>query len=107
MNKYLQDLRLLRIAMFCFVLVLAVISRFAGDEIIVSGWKMVPTLIAPALAPIMFFVVWLDVLMSWVFKFDATEAEKHRFNRIITIDIVMVVILTASWFGYFSRLVSG
>jgi hypothetical protein len=106
MKKYIQELRLLRIVMICFTLVLAILSRFAGDEVIYSGWKIIPTLIAPALAPIMFFVIWLDVLMSWVFSIDAAQGEKSRFRRIMVTDIVLIVILTASWFGYFGRLVS-
>jgi len=106
MKKFIQELRLLRVVMICFTLVLAILSRFAGDEVIYSGWKIIPTLIAPALAPIMFFVIWLDVLMSWVFSIDAEKGEKSRFGRIVVADIVQVIILTASWFGYFSRLVS-
>jgi hypothetical protein len=105
MKKYIEDLRLLRIVLICFTLTLAVISRFAGDEIIFSGWKMIPTLIAPALAPIVFFVIWLDFLMSWVFRIDAADVERSRLGRIMVIDLVLVVILTASWFGYFARLV--
>jgi len=106
MKKYIQELRLLRVAMICFTLALAILSRFAGDEVYYSGWKIIPTLIAPALAPILFFVIWLDVLMSWVFSIDAENVEKSRFGRIVVTDIVLVIILTASWFGYFSRLVS-
>lgn len=106
MKKYIQELRLLRIVMICFTLVLAVLSRFAGDEVVYSGWRIIPTLIAPALAPIMFFVIWLDVLMSWVFSIDAGKEEKSRFGRIVVTDVILVVVLTASWFGYFSRLVS-
>ena len=106
MKKYIQELRLLRVVMICFTLALVILSRFAGDEIIYSGWKIIPSLIAPALAPIMFFVIWLDVLMSWVFSIDAEKGEKSRFGRIVVTDIVLAVILTVSWFGYFSRLVS-
>jgi hypothetical protein len=106
MKKYLQELRLLRIVMIIFTLALAVLSRFAGDEVFYSGWKIIPTLIAPAVAPIMFFVIWLDVLMSWVFSIDAAQGEKSRFGRIIITDVVLVIVLTVSWFGYFSSLVS-
>jgi len=106
MKKYFQELRLLRIVLICFTLALAIVSRFAGDEVIYSGWRMIPTLIAPALVPILFFVIWLDVLMSWVFKIDASQEEKSRFGRVIAVDLVLVVVLTSSWFGYFSRMVS-
>jgi hypothetical protein len=106
MKKYIQELRLLRIVMICFTLVLAILSRFAGDEVFYAGWKIIPTLIAPAIVPILFFVIWLDVLMSWVFKIDAPQEEKPRFVRVIAVDLVLVIVLTASWFGYFSRLVS-
>jgi hypothetical protein len=106
MRKYIQELRLLRIVMICFTLVLAILSRFAGDEVIYSGWKIIPTLIAPALVPILFFVIWLDVLMSWVFRIDALQEEKRRFGRVIAVDLVLVVVLVSSWFGYFNQLVS-
>ena len=104
MKKYLKELRALRIVMMVFTIVLVILSRFAGGETAFSGWQMIPTLIAPAIVPILFFVIWLDVLMSWVFKIDAEQEEKKRFVRIILTDLALVIVLSASWFGYFSRL---
>ena len=104
MNRLLQDLRFLRVVMVLVTITLVILSRFSSQEVAYSGWAMIPTLIAPALVPILFFVILLDVLMAWVFRIDAQADDRGRLGRVIVIDLLQVVVLVASWSGYFMRL---
>jgi len=104
MKKLFKELRFLRSFMGVVTLFCVVMSRFAGGETLYSGWGMVPTLIVPAIVPILFFVIWLDVLMSWVFRIDAEGEEKARLGRVMIFDLIMVSLLTLSWVGFFLSL---
>jgi hypothetical protein len=104
MLDFLKELRALRIIMACTTLLISVSSRFTGTEVYFSGWNMVPTLIIPAIVPILFFVLLLDVLMTWVFRVDAEGSDRIRLGRILIFDISLVVLLVISWAGYFNAL---
>jgi len=106
MVKFLKELRALRIIMACTTLLVAISSRFTGGEVQFSGWGMVPTLIVPAIVPILFFVILLDVLMTWVFRVDAVAEDRIRLGRILMFDIALVLILVISWASYFTSLAS-
>jgi len=105
MNKWIQDLRFLRVVLVCVTFGVSIVSRFAGGDIVYSGWKMASTLIVPAMVPILFFVIWLDFLMAWVFRIDAQDGERERLGRVMVVDLVMVTVLTISWTGFFVKLV--
>lgn len=102
--KFLKELRALRVIMGLVTAFTAIISRFAGDEVHYTGWEMVPSLIVPAIVPILFFVIWLDVLMTWVFRVDAQGAERARLGRALVFDLSLVALLTLSWIGHFIAL---
>jgi hypothetical protein len=66
---------------------------------------MLPTLIVPAVMPIVFFGMLLELLMSTVFMFDAEDSEqKSRFNTIVKIDVIIVAGLLLFWVPVFTRL---
>ena len=104
MKKFFQELRALRIVMAVTTLFVSLSSLFSGEEIHFSGWEMVPTLIVPAIVPILFFVIWLDVLMTWVFRVDAEGEDRIRLGKILLFDLALVSLLTLSWIGYFLSL---
>ncbi len=83
------------------------LSLFVGTKAAYSGWEILPTLIVPALIPIVFFGMLLELLMSTVFMVDAEEAEKKaRFRAIIKIDIVIVAGILLFWVPTFMRLLN-
>ena len=104
MIKYLKEMRALRVIMASVTLYAVVSSRFTGDEVHYSGWEMVPSLIVPAIVPILFFVIWLDILMTWVFRVDAVGEERSRLGRALIVSFSLVVLLILSWIGYFLSL---
>ncbi len=104
MIKYLKEMRALRLILAGVTLFAVVSSRFTGDEVHYSGWEMIPSLIVPAIVPILFFVIWLDVLMTWVFRVDAVGEERSRLGRALVTSLSLVALLMLSWIGYFLSL---
>ena len=81
-------------------------SQFTGDEAAYSGWAMIPTLIVPAVAPIVFFVLLLDMMMAAVFMVDKQGDERKRFKFIVNLDLLLVVGMLVAWVPYFISIAS-
>ena len=97
----------LRFLLQALTLVFIFLSLAVGDTVHYAGWRMLPTLIVPALIPIFFFGMLLELMMSTVFMLDAEEAEKKsRFRLIIKIDILLVAGLLLFWIPVMLRLLN-
>jgi hypothetical protein len=107
-TDYLNQAGALRIMLALLTLFVSASAPFAGDHAIREGWAVVPTIIIPATVPIVFFVIWLDVLMASVFRADAVgdEARRQRFANIVKLDVVLVSVMTLSWLPYFYSVVA-
>ncbi len=91
----------LRIALLGTALVSTGFSFFSQGQVAYTGWPMVPTLIVPALTPIVFFVLAFDVMMSSILFADSVEAARSRYKTILLTEIVLAIILFGSWLPYF------
>ncbi len=91
----------LRILLTLLVLTMVAFRPFAGGEVSYSGWNMAPTLIVPAVVPIVFAGVLLDSLMSLVFMVDTTGVKRKRFKVILKMHMVSVALLLIAWVSYF------
>lgn len=101
-GRFVERVGPLRVLLTLSTLIVIGFSPFTGDRAILEGWAIVPTLIVPAIVPILFFVIWLDILMASVFMSDQAEAAgKARFRFIVRMDLVLVVLLSASWARFF------
>ena len=94
----------LRLMLGALVLVLAALSPLAGGQIVYEGWRVIPTLIAPVIVPIVFMGVLLDLLMARVWMLEAEPAVRRRLNGITVLDLILVAVLLLSWSGYFLEL---
>ncbi len=101
----LQQLGVLRILLLALILIVAAMVLFMPAEFTTTGWAMVPSLIAPALVPIVFFVLLLEIMMSRIFMSDATGAKRQRFRTILTVDLLVLLILLVAWGPFFLRLI--
>lgn len=93
----------LRAILAAVAISMIVFSFFTGDPVR-QGWAIVPTLVIPAIVPIVFFVLLLDILMSGVFMVDKTGQERSRFKFIALMDAVFVVLIVTLWLPYFRSL---
>ncbi|MDP6140665.1 MAG: hypothetical protein V1245_02590 [Arenicellales bacterium] len=88
---------MLRLMLAAMILMLAAMAPLALARTSYAGWAFATTVVAPALAPIFFFVVLLDMLMCGIFLASAAGAERQRFRFIIWVELVLWVILTVAW----------
>ena len=85
---------------------LIVLSFFNGGEYAMHGWRTLPTLIAPSLVPILFFVLCLDMMMSLIYSVDSEDTVKKRYRNIVRVHLVLVILLVSFWVPFFVRLVT-
>ena len=88
----------LRLALIVLIIVLIVAALFADGKMHMHSWRLFPNVIAPSIAMMIFFVLPLDITMSWIFK-SATdsEAEQRRLAFAIKIDFLLFVLLILAW----------
>lgn len=72
-----------------------------GTRAVREGWAVIPTLVLPAVAPILFMVLLLDALMSSVFAFDRRGAERVRYRRMALLQLALAVALVIAWYPFF------
>ena len=94
----------LRLMLVVSVFILIALAPLVGSDVFYSGWKMAPTLIAPAAVPIFFFVILFDVLMCFVCRNDKPAIERQRFESIVRIELVLLVLMVSLWVPVFYRL---
>lgn len=104
MISLMERFGVLRLMLAALVLILAALVPFAGEPIEYEGWKAIPTLIAPVIAPIVFMGVLLDLLMARVWITEADAGLRRRLNGITILDLVLVAVLLVSWGSYFREL---
>jgi hypothetical protein len=103
-ESLLHQMGVLRVTLVALVILDILASPRPGASAVYSGWEMVPTLILPVLAPILLQVLLLDALMGRVMMSSAAGAERSRYRRIVTVDLVFVIVLVLGWMPYFLKL---
>ena len=96
-----KKIGILRFTLMSLVVTCIIFSFFSAGQVAYSGWAMVPTLLVPALTPIVFFGLAFDVMMSSILFSDNTEEKRSRFKFILLIEILLLVSLTIAWLPYF------
>ena len=100
-------LGVLRLLLCLGVVFVTVLAPLAGDDVFYSGWQMVPTLVAPAVMPIFFFIILLDTMMCLVYRLDNTGHERRRLIWIVRIELALLVVMILAWLPAFHRLLGG
>lgn len=100
-TNFINKIGILRGLLLSTVLVSIVFSFFSDGRVAYSGWEMVPTLLVPAITPIVFFVLAFDVMMSSILFADNVNEVRSRFKFILIVEISFLIILFSSWLPYF------
>jgi hypothetical protein len=66
----------------------------------------VTTVIVPALVPIFFFVILLDILMSALFLSSSTGEQRARYCVVIRIELALWALLTLAWTPLFLQVLN-
>lgn len=78
-----------------------------GTEAVYEGFDVFPTLLFPALAPIIFMLLMLDALMTRVLLNDKDSAEQVRMRRAVWTNLLLGLAMIVVWYPYFSFLLGG
>lgn len=100
----IKSLGFLRLCLIGLAILNILLRPEPGAAVAHAGMAVIPTLIAPAAAPILLMVILFDALMSKVRASDAHDDEETRFTRIMLIELAMAIIMVIAWFPYFIAL---
>lgn len=103
-ENLLRQMGVLRVALVGLAILDMLASPRPGTPAIYSGWELVPTLILPVLAPILLQVLLLDALMGRVMMSSTKGAERARYRRIVTVNLIFSFALALWWLPYFLKL---
>ncbi len=95
------SLGFLRIALLGLGIIDAFLSPKPGSSIIHEGYQVIPTLVAPAAAPIIIMVILFDVLMSKIRASDTIGEQSKKFKTIMWTELGVVAFMIAAWAPYF------
>lgn len=105
--QYLIDLGPLRLMLGSATIFMMALRPASGTEAVYEGWAVFPSLLFPALAPIVFMVLMLDALMSRVLMTGKQGSDKDRLQRAMWTDLGVAGVSVLVWYSYFSYLLSG
>jgi len=103
-ENLLRQMGVLRVALVSLVILDMLAAPRPGAQAVYSGWELVTTLILPVLAPILLQVLLLDALMGRILMGSAKGAERARYRRILTVNLVFSAALVLWWLPYFLML---
>jgi hypothetical protein len=103
---HFRKLGVMRWFLFAASLALILAVPAPGTRAVLHGPAVFPTVIVPALAPILFMVVLLDALMSAVFMADKTGEERTRMKLSLVLHLLLAGLMVIAWYPYFRALVT-
>tara|TARA_R110002072_G_scaffold59158_4_gene150728 strand:- start:88 stop:432 length:345 start_codon:yes stop_codon:yes gene_type:complete len=99
----LKSQGVLRILLQSSALILIAVLPFAEPKWNPVGWDILPGAVIPAVAPIIFILLMLDVMMCAVWKADTQDQqEAARLSFAIKTHLIVGVVLMLFWFNSFS-----
>ncbi len=100
--NYIMRLGILRALLAALLGALVIMAPFAGDRGEQSSWSMLPSLLAPALVPILVLVVLFDIVMSRVVM--SVEERKVRYGTVLWTYLLLLLATAIFWGPFYSRL---
>ena len=98
--NFVKQLKPMRVLLVVCALLTIVFRPEPGSEVVYEGVQMIPTLLVPVLAPILFMLLLLDSLMSTIWVTQTEGDEKKRYRNNIIINLTVVGLLLYSWVPY-------
>ena len=101
-----RELGVLRLALLALTLLLAAAATAPDAPPARAGWGLVETVVLPAAAPLLLFVVLFEVLMSAVRLADAEDAQRKRWKRVLAAELLVAAVLVVAWAPFFAAVFS-
>lgn len=103
-NSYIRHLGVLRSLMILLALVLALVAPLSYAGTHVDDWRVIPTVVAPALMMVLVFVILLDMMMTRIFMANASREERIRLVFVLGVEALAIIVLLAVWAPLFIRI---
>ena len=103
LKQLLQWLGPLRVTLVLGALAMLVLRPAPHTAAVYKGWEMVPTVLVPALVPMVFMVLLLDAIMGAVLL-ASRPRERRRYRAVIVIDLALAAVLVLWWWPFFAVL---
>ncbi len=100
----LNSLGFLRICLLMLGIIDVFLSPTPGTSPVKEGIDIIPTLVAPAAAPIIIMVILFDALMSKIRSSDSQGEESKKFKHIMWTELAVVAFMVMGWLPYFSAI---
>ncbi len=95
-----KELGILRVFLILLAILCAFLSPQPGTQLNLNNWQdVITTLVAPAMAPIIFMVIMFDFMMSRIRMSE--ESQKDKFRRIGYIELITALFLFIMWLPFF------
>ena len=104
--QYAQQLGPLRVILVITTLTLAVLTPFAQINAEPVGWGLLFGVLIPALGPIVFMVICLDLLVCQMWKGEVEPEHNQRLILAQRVDLVLLIIMFAAWWPVLDYLLS-
>ena len=91
----------LRLMLASLAVIMIVFTPKPGTPAVYSGWELIPTLVIPAVAPIVFLLLLFDILMSRVWMSASEGFERTRYKRIMLINLSLAAVMLIFWLPFF------
>lgn len=93
----------LRKLLLAVTFAIAMIGPFLDGTANVEGWRIFPTVIAPAIMLMLVFILPLDMTMARVFMTGADDSERQRLQTAIRMEAWSMVVLLIAWMPFYLR----
>ncbi len=102
MLQRIAELGVLRLGLLAIAVIASLFAAPPGIELNPYGWDALTTLVLPAAAPLVLFVILFDVMMSGVQLNAATDAAHRTHWRFaLAADLIVAAVLVLSWWPFF------
>lgn len=103
LKQLLQWLGPLRVMLVLGALAMLVLRPAPHTAAVYKGWALVPTVLVPALVPMVFMVLLLDAIMGTVLL-SSRPRQRRRYHAVIAINLGLAALLVLWWWPFFATL---
>ena len=104
MTKLVTQLGPLRLMLVAMAIIAIFASLEPGTPAIYAGREFATTVLAPVLTPLVFMLLILDTLMSFVMMSAREGSERARYKVIIITNLLLALIMVFYWLPYYLAL---
>ena len=101
---FIRHLGALRFGLVLLTIAVSILVPAPRAPTVLVWPDIVPTLITPAIAPLVLMLLLLDTLMARVQYSSVDETARQRLRQIIWLNIVLAVALATRWSPFFMAL---